>query len=63
MQYIQHKSLKKKGKKPHKNSRVRKCTSILTDFFFVLSEKGKAGAVLTFMKEQIRGERRLFNAR
>lgn len=36
---------------------------MLTDFFFVLSDKGKAEAVLTFMKEQIHGERRFFNAR
>lgn len=62
-QYIQHISLRKKGKKPPRNSRVREYTRILTDFFFVLSDKGKAEAVLTFMKEQTHGERRFFCAR
>lgn len=56
-------SLKKRGKKrTPRDSRVREYTGILTDFF-VLSGKGKAEAVLTFIKEQIHGERRVFYAR
>lgn len=42
---------------------MREYTGILTDFFFVLSDKGKAQAVLTFMKQQIHGERMFFYAR
>lgn len=50
---------KKEGQKTPRNSKVREYTGILTDFF-VLSGKVKAEAVLTFMKEQIHGERRGF---
>lgn len=54
----------KKGKKLLRTSKISKYTGTLIDFFFFfLSDKGKTEATLTFVKEEIHGERRFLSDR